>query len=47
MDELFDYIDRYQVNVTPRRVFSLEQVPKAHSFIEGTAGFGKIVIMNE
>ena len=47
MDELFDYIDRYQVNVTPRRVFSLEQVPKAHAFIEGTAGFGKIVIMNE
>ena len=47
MNELFDYIDRYQVNVTPRRVFSLEQVPKAHAFIEGTVGFGKIVIMNE
>jgi len=47
MNELFDYIDRYQVNVTPRRVFSLEQVPKAHAFVEGTAGFGKIVIMNE
>lgn len=47
MDELFDYIDRYQVDVSPRRVFSLEEVPEAHAYIEGKTGFGKVVIINE
>ncbi|WP_270655100.1 zinc-binding alcohol dehydrogenase family protein [Streptococcus gordonii] len=47
MDELFDYIDRYQVDVSPRRVFSLEEVPEAHAYIEGKTGFGKAVIINE
>ena len=47
MDELFDYIDRYQVDVSPRRAFSLEEVPEAHAYIEGKTGFGKVVIINE
>ena len=47
MDELFDYIGRYQVDVSPRRVFSLEEVPEAHAYIEGKTGFGKVVIINE
>ena len=47
IDELFNYIDRYQVDVSPRRVFSLEEVPEAHAYIEGKTGFGKVVIINK
>ncbi|KXT78328.1 hypothetical protein STRDD11_02429 [Streptococcus sp. DD11] len=47
IDELFAYIDRYEVNVTPRRVFPLEQVPDAHAYIEGKTGFGKVIIIND
>ena len=46
-DELFSYIDAYQINVSPQRVFSLEQIPAAHSYIESQAGFGKMVVLND
>lgn len=47
MEELFSYIDQYHVDVTPRRAFSLEQVPEAHAYIEGQSGLGKVVILNQ
>lgn len=47
IDELFSYIDTYQKNVSPQRIFSLEQIPAAHSYIESQAGFGKVVVLND
>ena len=47
IDELFSYIDAYQINVSPQRIFSLEQIPAAHSYIESQAGFGKVVVLND
>jgi len=29
------------------RVFTLEQVPEAHRFLQSAAGFGKVVVVNE
>ncbi|WP_222848864.1 zinc-binding dehydrogenase [Streptococcus sp. NSJ-72] len=46
IDELFSYIDAYKINVSPQRIFSLEQIPAAHSYIESQAGFGKVVVLN-
>jgi hypothetical protein len=46
IDELFSYIDAYQINVSPQRIFSLEQIPAAHSYIESQVGFGKVVVLN-
>ena len=46
IDELFSYIDAYQKNVSSQRIFSLEQIPAAHSYIESQAGFGKVVVLN-
>ncbi|WP_409934789.1 zinc-binding dehydrogenase [Aggregatibacter kilianii] len=28
------------------RVFTLEQVPKAHRFLQSADGFGKVVVVN-
>ena len=47
IDELFSYIDAYQINVSPQRIFSLEQILAAHSYIESQVGFGKMVVLND
>ncbi|WP_035189480.1 zinc-binding alcohol dehydrogenase family protein [Ligilactobacillus equi] len=45
--ELLDYIAKYQVDVRPQRVFSLEQIQEAHKFLESSQAFGKVIIRNE
>ena len=47
LDAMFDYIRRFDVKILIERVFSLEQVPEAHSFLQSAAGFGKVVVVNE
>ena len=47
LDAMFDYIRRFDVKILIERVFSLEQVPEAHSFLQSAAGFGKLVVVNE
>ncbi len=45
--ELFDFLNSYGVHVKPEKIYSLEQVPDAHRYLEGQAGFGKVVIINK
>ena len=47
LDAMFDYIRRFDVKILIERVFSLEQVPEAHRFLQSAAGFGKVVVVNE
>ena len=47
LDAVFDYIRQFNVKILIERVFTLEQVPEAHRFLQSTGGFGKIVVMNE
>ena len=47
LDAMFDYIRRFDVTILIERVFSLEQVPEAHRFLQSAAGFGKVVVVNE
>ncbi len=42
--QLFEYIITYEVDASPARVFTLDEVAKAHELIESGTGFGKIVI---
>ena len=44
---MFDYIRQFNVKILIERVFTLEQVPEAHLFLQSTGGFGKVVVMNE
>ena len=47
LDAMFDYIRQFNVKILIERVFTLEQVPEAHRFLQSTDGFGKVVVMNE
>ena len=47
LDAMFDYIRRFDVKILIECVFSLEQVPEAHRFLQSAAGFGKVVVVNE
>ena len=47
LDAMFDYIRQFDVKVLIERVFTLEQVPEAHRFLQSADGFGKVVVMNE
>ncbi|MGM0216434.1 zinc-binding dehydrogenase [Enterococcus sp. AZ109] len=45
MNQLLDYIAAFQIDVTPEKVFSLEDTPKAHTYLESSRSFGKVVVV--
>ena len=45
MNEMFAFIESHQVDVKPEKVFSLEQVPEAHRWLEESRSFGKCVVL--
>lgn len=45
--ELFDYIETYQVDVRPAKVFTIDDIRQAHDYLESSEAFGKVVISNE
>ena len=47
LDAKFDYIWQFNVKILIERVFTLEQVPEAHRFLQSADGFGKVVVINE
>ena len=46
LDAMFDYIRQFNVKILIERVFTLEQVPESHRFLQSAAGFGKVVVVN-
>ena len=46
LEAMFDYIRQFNVKILIERVFTLEQVPKAHCFLQSADGFGKVVVVN-
>ena len=47
LDAMFDYIRQFNVKILIERMFTLEQVPEAHRFLQIADGFGKVVVVNE
>lgn len=45
LQDMLDYVAKYHVNAVPERVFSLEEVPKAHAYLDGAHSFGKVVVV--
>ena len=45
LQEMFDFAEKYKVPLKPEKVFSLEQVPEAHAYLEGGQAFGKVVVI--
>ncbi len=45
IQEMLDYVERYNVPVEPNAVYSLEQVPEIHRKIESGKNFGKNIVI--
>lgn len=46
INALFAYIEQYHVPVAPERVFTLDEIVAAHLYVESSAGYGKVVVLN-
>lgn len=45
LQEMLDYIGKYNVDVKPEKVFRLQEVPDAHRYLESSHSFGKVVVV--
>ncbi|WP_432623424.1 alcohol dehydrogenase catalytic domain-containing protein [Bifidobacterium sp.] len=45
VQDMFSYIERWQVPVAPERVFNLAHIQQAHEYVEHEQGFGKAVVL--
>lgn len=44
INELFSYLQRYQVAAKPDRIFALRDLPAAHAYLASGQSMGKVVI---
>ncbi len=47
MQELFDFIDQYDVQVAPTKVFNFNEVAQAHAYLSESDWLGKVIVMVE
>ncbi|MCD7130659.1 zinc-binding dehydrogenase [Limosilactobacillus agrestis] len=47
LNQLLALIVEKDIDVTPSRVFHLDQLPQAHEYLESTNGLGKVVVLNK
>lgn len=47
LQEMLDYIKEYDVDVRPERVFTLDQIPEAHAYLDSSRSFGKVVAVDK
>ena len=45
LQAMLDYVEKYRVDAAPARVFSLDQVPEAHAWLESGESLGKAVVV--
>ena len=45
LQDVLDYVARHHVNAAPEKVFSLEQLPLAHAWLESGESLGKAVVV--
>lgn len=44
VQQLIDFIEKYQVNVTPTKIFDLAHVREAHEYLESSHSLGKVIV---
>ena len=47
LQALVDFVEYYQVDVRPEKVFSIEQIQDAHAYLESSQSFGKVIVKIE
>lgn len=45
LNEMFRFIEDNQVNVKPDKIFKLDEVSKAHAYLESSKSFGKVIVI--
>lgn len=45
LEELIHFVDRYDVDLTPSKVFRLEEVQQAHELLESGKNVGKLIVL--
>ena len=43
--EIFSFIREYSVLVNPSKILSLNEIQKAHEYLESKKGFGKVICL--
>lgn len=44
LQELIDFVEKYQVDVAPERVFTIDEIQDAHRYLESAHSFGKVIV---
>lgn len=47
LQELIDFVEKYQIDVQPEKIFAIDQIQEAHAYLESSQSFGKVIIKNE
>lgn len=42
---MFNFIEEHNVAVNPSQIFRLDEIQKAHEYLESKKGFGKVVCL--
>lgn len=45
LNQMLAYIEKYQTDVKPKKIFSLSEVGKAHAYLESQESFGKVIVL--
>lgn len=45
--DLFEYLARYQVTIKPEKIYRLNDVSRAHRYLETTLALGKVIVLND
>ena len=42
--DLINFVEKYNVNVRPEKIFKIEQIQEAHQYLESSHSFGKVIV---
>ncbi len=45
VNEMFDFLERHSIRPKISKVFTLDEIAKAHEFLEGNMANGKVVVV--
>lgn len=45
--ELVDFVKVFDIDVSPEKVFRLDDIQEAHTYLESKQSFGKVIVLNE
>lgn len=46
IDDLLRYVEQYEVQVKPEKIYSLSEVPEAHRYLASHNSLGKVIVLN-